>query len=185
VVGQPGVHGVGRHRRVEGLGRVLDDDRPSQPLDRPEPADAVVERAREDHASHTALVTHRRRPEQGVDRRPVPVLSQPVFEPHRAVLEQQVVVGRRDVDVPVLDRGAVVGVLGGQLSGPRQDRGQDARRRRNVQHDEQRSGEIPGEAGGQGAQRLDTAGGGSDDDDVPSGRLVPSPHLVPSSRGLR
>ena len=81
------------------------------------------------------------------------------------VHDQQVMVGRGHVDAACLHQLAVPRRLGRQRSGPVQDARQGARRiPRDVQHHEDRSRQVTGQAGHHGPKRLHAARGRAHDD---------------------
>src|SRR3954469_17548279 len=105
------------------------------------------------------------------------VLPWAALEVHRLLGEQEVVIRRRDVDATSFEPHTLAGVLCRKRACPRENRREHARRGRNVQDDEHRRRKVLRKPGSQGAQGFDSAGGRSDDDDVPSRRLLTSPHL--------
>ena len=89
-------------------------------------------------------------------------------EVDRSGLDDEVAVRRCDVDPAGFDRLALFSVRRGEARRAAEDVGQRARSALGeVQHDEQRAGEVPGERPGETYERLDTAGGCADRDDAP------------------
>ena len=165
---------VARHPWVERIGGVLDDSGATARLDRQESGGPVVQGAREDQPDHPGRVLAGGAAEQRVDGRPVTVLARPAGEVHVPAPQQDMVIGRGDVDAPGLDRLAVLDMGGRQRAMPAQDFGQGAGpSRRQVEDHEHGRGEIARQRGGQVGQRIHTAGGGADDHDAVVGHEWP------------
>src|SRR5204863_4792219 len=110
---------------------------PTTLLDKPQACRAVVQEPRQDDPDDAGAVRASRAAEQWIDRGPVTVLAWPARHAHIAVLDEHVMVGGRDVDLPPLDGLAVEGDRRRNRAGTGEDRGQDARARgQHVQDDE-------------------------------------------------
>jgi hypothetical protein len=97
----------------------------------------------------------------------VAVERRPRIEDGMTVAQDEMRARWRDVDVSRRDRLAVLGVLRLELARPPEDLRQDARgRRRQMEDDEEGGGKVRGEDSDQVTQRLDAAGGRTDDDRV-------------------
>src|SRR5207247_1966883 len=101
--------------------------------------------------------------EERVDRGTVTVLVRAADDAKRAVDDEEVMVGRRDVDAVRLERGTVPCLLGGKAPRALEDLGQVAAlARRGVEDDEHRCTEVLGQTGDDALQRLDSTGRGAE-----------------------
>jgi len=91
-----------RHRCILGILRVLHHGDAVRLLDRQQARRTVVEVARQDDADSAGTVGLRCRPKQGVDRGPRPVLPRAARQEGVSVLNDEMQIGRREVDVPLL-----------------------------------------------------------------------------------
>jgi hypothetical protein len=107
------------------------------------------------------------RAEKRVDRRPVPVLARPAHHADPPPVDEQVMVGARDVDPAGPDLLAVVGVSRRQRALAGEDARQQARGvLQHVHGDEDRRGEVSGEMPRQLRERLHAPRRRPDDDDI-------------------
>lgn len=121
----------------------MHDGRAAELLYSPESRRSVVQSARQDDANDARSVGLRRRTKERVNRRAKAILLRPFGDANNSRLDQQVMIGRRDVDAPRLDLLFVCGVCRGQRSGAREYLIEYARRlRRGVQNNEDRSCEV-------------------------------------------
>jgi hypothetical protein len=140
---------------------------PLRDLIRQESGGPVVQGAREDQPDHPGRVLAGGAAEQRVDGRPVAVFPWPAGEVHVAGPQQDMVIGRGDVDTPRLDRLAVPDMGGRQRATAVQNFGQGTGPGRwQVEDHEYGCGEIAGQRGGQVSKRLHAAGRGADDHDA-------------------
>jgi hypothetical protein len=125
----------------------------------PQPRRPVVEHPRQDQPDGLRSDLMSRAAEKRVDGRAVAVLFRPGVEPHDIVFDEEMASRRGHVDAARCRRGAVLGVLGLERSGPAEDRRQDARsRRRDVEHDEDRGGKVIGQVVDEPGERFDAPG---------------------------
>ena len=106
------LNGAARHARIQGLHRILHDGNPAALLDGPEAACSVVEIPGEDDTNGARPVAIRRRAEQWIDGRPESVFSRSFRDSHRALVDHQVTIRRRDVHA-----GSAQGHAGHDLEG--------------------------------------------------------------------
>lgn len=98
---------VPRHALEQGIGGVL-DDHPTAVIGDDEGACGAVRcRAGQDHGHDVAAVRIRRRPQERVDGRTMPILARAADDPDDTVLDDQVPVGWRDEDAPIAQRFAI------------------------------------------------------------------------------
>lgn len=102
-----GIDRVLRHGGVQRVVRTLGDGGAAAGPDRRGTQYAVVQNARHQHADRARAIRHCHRPEKRVDRRAVPVLRRPLGKRYVAVIDEEVMIRHRDVDVPGLKPGAV------------------------------------------------------------------------------
>src|SRR5581483_3868850 len=132
-----------RHALHQRVLEILRDRDATMALDRLEPGGAVVERAGEDDADHARALAHGRRAEERVDGRPEAILARATRHADGAVVEQEVMVRRRDVDASVREGLTVDGVRGRQRSGTAHHGGQGAGTLRGaVDGDEESRGQL-------------------------------------------
>ena len=166
---------VARHTGVERVRGILDDGHAPPRLDGQQPGGPVVQGTREDDADHTVRVLAGGAAEQWVDGGPVAVLARPAGEVHVAGAQQNMVIGRGDVDVAGPDRLAVLDVGGGQWATAAQDLGQGAGPGgRQMEDHEHGCLEVVRQRGGQVGERLHAAGGCADDHDAVVGHASAS-----------
>jgi hypothetical protein len=169
VIGAVAHQRVARHVRPGGVLGVLHHVDAAPRLERHQPGRAVVQQPGE-HDAHGAVPgPHRRRAEQRIHRRAGAVLLRAA--PHQqvpAVLgHQQVAVRRGQVDLPALDRLAVLGVACRQRPGPGEDRRHHrARGGRDVLHHQHRRRQVVRQGAAQAGQGIDAARRGADQDEV-------------------
>jgi hypothetical protein len=87
-----------RHRRELGVGRILHDGDAAKLLNRPESSGAIVEVAGQDDADGARPEHLGRRAEQRIDGRPEPVLVWPSGDADPPRFDDEVTVGRGNVD---------------------------------------------------------------------------------------
>ena len=162
--------GLGHQGSLCGIG-VLNDCQAAGAVDGFEPVGAVLVPSGQDDAEQALAVHVGRGFEQHVDRRPREVHHLVGRQREgRSAIDQQVVVGRRDIDRAGLDRLLVLRFLDRPPAMRRKDLRQQARAlARQVQHDEARHPQCGGQRGQQRAERLNPARRCADDDglDVP------------------
>src|SRR6185369_4127964 len=110
VVDRYASEGAPRHVPAKSLRRVLHDRDPAARLDLEHPGGAVVLGAGENHAGDTLAIGASGRAEERIDRGPAAVLARPRGKTNDAGLEQEMMVGRSDVDLPGTDRFTVEGM---------------------------------------------------------------------------
>ena len=152
-------HALG-HRCVQRFAGILHEDDPAPVLDSDRAGGSVIQCAAEDERDRVASGDGCRASKQRIDRGPVPVLARP---PHQAqffaVIDQQVTVGRSDVNDAAIVAFAVLGMFC-----PEPPSAHDEFRKsagnfgRNVNRDEDRSGKIWREVAGDSEERLDSPG---------------------------
>jgi hypothetical protein len=103
-----------RHRREQRVSRVLDDGDAAELLDRPQARRPIIEVAGEDDADGTRAEHLRGGAEQRIDGRPEPVFLRSLGRAQVARLDDQMVIGRRDVDTSRLEPFAPAGAEGAQ-----------------------------------------------------------------------
>lgn len=161
------LQGVARHGRPFGILGILDHRHAASRLDRDQPLGPVVEQAGEHHPDHARTVMHRGRAEQRVHRRAGAVLIGAAPHQHAAGANQDVMIGCADIDVPGLERLPVHRREDRERADLVQQLRKDAAGRgRDVLGDEHRGGQIGGQGRAQPLQRVDPAGGRSDNNDV-------------------
>src|SRR5215207_3913745 len=177
-----------RHAIDDGFLGILHDGHATPRLDCQQPHAPVVEGSREDDADHPRTVGPGGRAEQRVYRRPRVILTRSPGELDPVGADEQMAVGRGDIDASRFQHLAVLGVGGRQRTGPAQNLGEPADGVwRNVDDDQERRREIPRKARDQGGESLDAAGGGADHDNVTVGHQSPvsakpaKVHLAPRS----
>ena len=116
--GYPVVHGHGGqgifgHRGYFGFGGFLHDGNATPAFDGPQAGRAVVQAAGQDHPDNPRAIDVGGGTKQRVDGGPKPVFFRPPGNPHEAILEQQVPVGRRYVNA-VRGNYLVINGIGGQ-----------------------------------------------------------------------
>ena len=163
-VGEARRDGAARHRAVFGLLRVLHQDDAAGLLDRPDPDRAVRSRAAEDDGEVVAPLRGERTEKQ-VDRRPPPARLVEFGERQVLVGDEQLTVGRDDIDMARLEAGAA-GHLGDRHFGARrEDRRQFALMLRVEMDDDDEGGvHLVGQALEERLQRMHAAGRGADAD---------------------
>src|SRR5215211_2247191 len=165
---------VARHAGVQRVRRVLDNSNATARLDRQQSGGPVVQGARQDHPDHPGRVLTGGAAEQRVDGRPVAVLPRPAGKVHVAGPQQDMAIGRGDVDLPGLDWLAVPDMAGRQRAMPAQDLGQSTGpSRRQMEDYEHGCGEIAWQRGGQISERFHAAGRGADNHDAVIGHTWP------------
>jgi hypothetical protein len=159
MVGVDEVQRVARQGRIGRVGRILHDGDAAAIFDRAEAGDAVVAGAGQEHADHASGMDARRAAKQRIDGGPMPVFARACDHADVVRFDQQVPIGRRDVDSTGRNGFAVLRVRRAQRSRSVQDLRQDADRfGRDVDDDEDRRGEISGQSADELAQRFDAAG---------------------------
>src|SRR5579884_3074184 len=134
--------GIARHVGKQRVGGILHHRDAAAPLDLPKADGAVVQRAAE-HDADGAVAVCGNGSEQRIDGRTVAVLSGTARELDAVVLDQQVMIGRGDVNAAALERRTGFGLAGRERSCVIKNLGQVAGgKRRKVQNDEHRGGEI-------------------------------------------
>jgi len=136
-------HALG-HRCVQRFAGILHEDDPAPVLDSDRAGGSVIQCAAEDERDRVASGDGCRASKQRIDRGPVPVLARP---PHQAqffaVIDQQVTVGRSDVNDAAIVAFAVLSMFCPKPSPAPDELRQRARELgRNLNGDEDRSGEI-------------------------------------------
>ena len=166
--GVPGSgQGTGRHARVRGLFRFLDQNAAAAPLHRSAAAGRIVERAAQHHGHHARAAVQRGAAEQRVGGGPDPILARPPRQPDRAIDDEDVMVGRRHVHPAVHQLFAVHGELGRQRAGTVENARQRlAAGRRDVQHRHDGGRKVGRQPRQEGAERHQPSGRGPNDDDV-------------------
>ena len=164
-----------RHPVDQRIVRILDDRQAALILDRNQAGGAIVERAGEHDPDHARPVRISGGSKERIDRRPVSVLARPADHSNVGFVQQQVVIRAGDVDAVGNESFAIVRVLRGH----RTCGAEDARKhalvlRSEVQDDEDRGAEVRRQVANEPPQRLDSAGGSTDDDDVAPGHSVQS-----------
>jgi hypothetical protein len=102
------------------------------------------------------------------------ILARSTGELDPAGADEQMAVGRGDIDAARCNGFALLGVGGQQRPGPAQNLREPADSVwRNVNGDQDRRREVPRKARDQGGESLDAAGGGADHDDVTLGHQSP------------
>lgn len=96
-----------------GRNRVLHDSQTAAALDRLQSGRAIIEHSRQHHTDHAAAVLECRRSEQHVDGRTGKMLLRATSEPYHSSIEQQVMVGRSNHQVPVTQSIRFTTVTGG------------------------------------------------------------------------
>ena len=131
---------TGRHAGERGVLRVLDDGDPPVALDLDEAQRSIIEVAGEDDADDGGTEFLSGGAEEGIDRRARVILARPACQEDAAVLDEQMLIGRSDVDSSRLDELAICCRAGGQVSLPAEDFGQVSRGCGGHVHDNEYSG---------------------------------------------
>ena len=159
-----------RHRVDEGIVRILHDGKPALALDGGQPRRSVVERPGQHDTDHARPERIGRRPEERIDRGPMPVFARAADDADVVLVHEQVMIGPGHVDPVGEDGFAVSRMLGGQGTGRAEDLRQDALMlRRQMQDNEHRRWEVGGKPPDERRERFDAAGGSADHDDVARG----------------
>jgi len=111
------------HSGIQSIRRVLHHRDPALRLDRRQPRRAVLERTGQHHTNYACAVFASDTPEHRIDCGPVPVLPWAAAQVEMALCDDQMPVGRSDVDPSGPDRLAVGGVRGLEAGLPAQDVG--------------------------------------------------------------
>lgn len=155
------------HGRKHGRQRILHDGDAAVSPDDHQPGGAVVEHAAEDDADDAGAGGNGGGAEQGVDRRAVQVLTGSLENPDVVALDEHVEVRRGDIDVAAPQALPVFRMAGFQGGSASKYLGQHAAAAPcGVQDDQHGGGDIRGQAGEEVLQRLDTACGGADHDQI-------------------
>jgi hypothetical protein len=156
-----------RHAVVFGVvGRLHDGDAAAL-LDRPQPRRAVVEDAGQDDADGALAVQVRGRAKERVDGRTVAIVFGTARDAHSVIVDEEVMVRRRDVDVRGADEVAVLGSNDRQPRIASQDLDEVAAPvGLEVHDDEERRREVLGQRRYQSIESGDAACRSDDDDDV-------------------
>ncbi len=131
-------HGVERHVGRRRFGWVLDNGEAAPGFHCVEPGRAVVELTSEDDADDPFSMGPGGAAKKRIDRGPGSVLARTGIELHDAIVNQEMAIGRRDVNAVSLVRHVVLGADGSDSSSPAQDFRQDAAGA-GVHHDEDRA----------------------------------------------
>jgi len=106
-----------RHERDESIGWILDYCCAPELLHRPESSGAVVEIARQDNADNPRAISLRGRAEEGVNGRADAVLLWSASDAYKVRFDEQVPVGRGDVDCTGSNTLAILRAPGGKSPG--------------------------------------------------------------------
>ncbi|MDP9991660.1 hypothetical protein J2W28_002837 [Variovorax boronicumulans] len=164
MVGAHHRQGGARHARLEGVGRVLHDDRAAAVLDGVQARAAVFEHAGEHHADGARAHLQRGGTKQGVDGGACMVFLRAAGQADHTAFEQHVVVGRRDVDGAGGRRIAIVRRHGGVGPARAQELRELAAVRADVLHEEYRHRKVRGQRRRELEHRVHAARRGTNED---------------------
>ncbi len=178
VIGADEVEGALRQTGEQGVGGILKHHQPAGGAHGKQSRDSVQQDAGEQDADDPRPIGAGRRAKERVDGGTKEVLARPALHANRPVLQDQVAVRRRDVDVSGIGRLAVAGMHGQERSPPAEDGRQVAARRRGKMTDDKHRGRQPRrQSAHQLREGLNPPGGCTDHDDV--ARCQHGPLLCP------
>src|SRR5438874_4748366 len=162
------LHCAGRHPRIEGITRILNDCDPSSLLDGNESCRPIIERAAQDDADDARSVRECRAPKERIDGGTMTILARTMNAAKRPIaLDHEMLVGRGDVDRSVAKRLSVFHLLCRKRLLARENmREKTLRVGRNVNDDENRRRERVRKSLDDLNERVDAAGGSSNDDNA-------------------
>ena len=169
VVDRDVARGIGWHRWEARVVLILDDGDSTKLFQCTKPCRPISEIACQDDPDGCGSIDLGRRPEQRVDCWTKAILSWPPGHPEAARFDDQMPVGRRDIDGSGLEALPVAWMNDWHPGHSRQDLGNEAwRLGRDMQHNADWSRKTGWQIPGEFTKRLDATGRGPDDDDSAS-----------------
>src|SRR5689334_21962084 len=96
--------GAFRHARMLSITRGLNDSSTAAMLNCPHARCAVIKRAAEDYADNAVFIDVSGGPKESIDGWTLPILARPSTDEQTIACDDEMMVGRRDVDLPPLHR---------------------------------------------------------------------------------
>src|SRR6185437_2495967 len=96
--------------------RVLDDSQSATVPDRSQARGAIVQLSREDNPGHSRAVVPGRRAKQGIDGRAVTVFARTAADGYGIAFQQEMEIGRRNVNDALSDLFVFAGMMSGELA---------------------------------------------------------------------
>jgi len=159
-----------RHAGIRRISRVLHDGHPAAPLDGDQVSRAVVEHARQDAADDTGTVRDGGRAKERVNGRPLAVFARSFGDTYVALLDQDVMIRRRNIDTPWLIAVTILGQLRpkGLVAVQTAQQGLSGILKRQVLDNENGGGKVRGQSADESIERFQSSRRRTDHDDVSS-----------------